>query len=205
MPPEHGEEAELAIILLQRLLRGRAAQNMMYEGKERRLELIRELRLDESLGAQPDDDEGADADAEAGRGCQQSSRRCTRSWWATRSTGCPRSCAGSPRSGASPRSSASPSTSGARARPRRADAGRASWWRVPAQAVYEQLMAVHATSAMSYIDEVCADVIERDAEATAESECSVKASRIDTLVDKLEERHADVPSIARTSSTLPAA
>jgi hypothetical protein len=37
------EEPELAIILLQRLLRGRAAQMVYYEGKERRLDLIEEL------------------------------------------------------------------------------------------------------------------------------------------------------------------
>lgn len=33
-----------ALILLQRLVRGRAVQNMMFEGKEKRLELIAELR-----------------------------------------------------------------------------------------------------------------------------------------------------------------
>lgn len=33
-----------AVILLQRLIRGRAVQNMMFEGKEKRLELIAELR-----------------------------------------------------------------------------------------------------------------------------------------------------------------
>lgn len=37
-------ELENAVILLQRLLRGRAVQNIMYEGKDRRLELIQELR-----------------------------------------------------------------------------------------------------------------------------------------------------------------
>jgi len=45
--PEHEEEVDVACILLQRLLRGRAIQNMMFEGKERRLELINELRSDE--------------------------------------------------------------------------------------------------------------------------------------------------------------
>jgi hypothetical protein len=30
---------------MQRLLRGRAVQNVMYEGKERRRELIKEMRL----------------------------------------------------------------------------------------------------------------------------------------------------------------
>lgn len=36
-----------AIILLQRLMRGRAMQNMMFEGKEKRLDLITELRATE--------------------------------------------------------------------------------------------------------------------------------------------------------------
>ena len=44
-----------AAVLLQRLLRGRATQNVMYEGKARRQDLLAELRLEgspesESLG-----------------------------------------------------------------------------------------------------------------------------------------------------------
>ncbi|XP_071988430.1 cilia- and flagella-associated protein 91 [Engystomops pustulosus] len=48
-PPGGEEEKELAIIFLQKLLRGRAAQNLMFEGKEKRLELIRELRTTHAL------------------------------------------------------------------------------------------------------------------------------------------------------------
>lgn len=40
-----------AIILLQRLIRGRAIQNMMFEGKEKRLDLISELRATEEWKA----------------------------------------------------------------------------------------------------------------------------------------------------------
>jgi hypothetical protein len=43
---EH-DEKKRAVILLQRLLRGRAMQNMMFEGKEKRLDLISELRATE--------------------------------------------------------------------------------------------------------------------------------------------------------------
>uniref|UniRef100_A0A8C8S544 Cilia- and flagella-associated protein 91 n=1 Tax=Pelusios castaneus TaxID=367368 RepID=A0A8C8S544_9SAUR len=43
------EELELAVIFLQKLIRGRAIQNMMFEGKEKRLELIRELRTTHAL------------------------------------------------------------------------------------------------------------------------------------------------------------
>ncbi|KAL4136716.1 hypothetical protein KRP22_000244 [Phytophthora ramorum] len=46
-------EVEDAVRLLQKLLRGRAVQNMMFEGKERRAELIAELRAaDEQLALQ---------------------------------------------------------------------------------------------------------------------------------------------------------
>ncbi len=38
---------EMAVLLLQRLLRGRARQNAMFEGKEKRLSLIAELRMTE--------------------------------------------------------------------------------------------------------------------------------------------------------------
>jgi hypothetical protein len=41
------QDTNMAILLLQRLLRGRARQNMMFEGKEKRLSLIAELQLTE--------------------------------------------------------------------------------------------------------------------------------------------------------------
>uniref|UniRef100_A0A8C4RW26 Cilia- and flagella-associated protein 91 n=1 Tax=Erpetoichthys calabaricus TaxID=27687 RepID=A0A8C4RW26_ERPCA len=43
------EERELAVICLQKLIRGRAIQNMMFEGKEKRIELIQELRTTHAL------------------------------------------------------------------------------------------------------------------------------------------------------------
>merc|ERR1719335_1756422 len=41
------EEQEAAVLLLQRVVRGRAYQNRMFEGKEKRLDLINELRAAE--------------------------------------------------------------------------------------------------------------------------------------------------------------
>lgn len=46
--PSSEEEIEPYVLELQRLLRGRAIQNMMYEGKERRKDLIEEMKLGES-------------------------------------------------------------------------------------------------------------------------------------------------------------
>ncbi|NXH12464.1 CFA91 protein, partial [Bucco capensis] len=48
-PALEEEERELAVICLQQLLRGRATQNMLFEEKEKRLELIRELRSTHAL------------------------------------------------------------------------------------------------------------------------------------------------------------
>ena len=48
---EQADKKYRAIIMLQRLLRGRAHQNMMFEGKEKRLDLIAELRATEEWKA----------------------------------------------------------------------------------------------------------------------------------------------------------
>eukprot|EP00731_Ephydatia_muelleri_P012277 Em0006g1171a len=50
-PTAESEEVELAVILLQRVLRGRAIQTKMFEGKERRKDLIGELRTTHALQA----------------------------------------------------------------------------------------------------------------------------------------------------------
>lgn len=51
--PIINEDAEVAAILLQRLLRGRAVQNEMFEGKQKRLELIRELQIVQTYNQEP--------------------------------------------------------------------------------------------------------------------------------------------------------
>ncbi|KAJ3030495.1 UNVERIFIED_CONTAM: Cilia- and flagella-associated protein 91 [Siphonaria sp. JEL0065] len=43
-PKAEDEDMDVAAILLQKLIRGRISQNLMYQGKERRLQLINELR-----------------------------------------------------------------------------------------------------------------------------------------------------------------
>ncbi|KAK3106963.1 hypothetical protein FSP39_004095 [Pinctada imbricata] len=49
VPSEQEEDKELAVIFLQQVIRGRAIQNMIYEGKEKRMELIKELRSTHAL------------------------------------------------------------------------------------------------------------------------------------------------------------
>ncbi|KAK2500638.1 hypothetical protein MC885_019747 [Smutsia gigantea] len=49
MSSNEEEDIEMAVIYLQKLLRGRVVQNVMFEGKEKRLELIQELRTSHAL------------------------------------------------------------------------------------------------------------------------------------------------------------
>ena len=52
---ESMDSKQRSVILLQRLMRGRAHQNMMFEGKEKRLDLIAELRATEEWKAASQD------------------------------------------------------------------------------------------------------------------------------------------------------
>merc|ERR1711939_188562 len=53
--PVENENVDRAAILLQRLLRGRSTQNSMFSAKEKRTELIKELRLAEVIDEISDD------------------------------------------------------------------------------------------------------------------------------------------------------
>jgi len=194
MPPEHAEQVEVACILLQRLLRGRAVQNIMYEGKERRLELIRELRVEDQSTEQELLEEAA-LEAEVGlssvvdavqaelvgnsldrmskefRRYHEEQRIATIVMEAERV-----------------RRIREAEESGRRQQELKQ--------RAEDDAVHQQVSAVYRLSALSFIDEVCGEVVANDAASTAEKESSVKSSRIGTLVDKLEERHSSLPAIA---------
>ena len=198
MPVEHDESAERAIILLQRLLRGRAIQNLMYEGKERRLELIRELRIEEELASAPAgrdilDEHAAEAEESFGAvvdavqaelvgssldRMSKELRRFTEE----------RRIAQIVSEAEYVRRTREAEESGRRVRELEA--------RAAATKAHEAVMSVHLGSAISFVDEICDEVISRDAAAQAEREAGVKESRINTLVDKLEERHSSTASIA---------
>ena len=197
MPPEHAEDAERATILLQRLLRGRAIQNMMYEGKERRLELIRELRVEEQLqeheAADALDEHEAEAEAAlsavvdavqgelVGNSLDRMSKELRRFTEERR-------IADIVMKAEYERRTREAEESGRRVRELEA--------RAKQQAAYAQVVAVHRSSAASYIDEICSEVITRDAAEQAEKESALKESRINVLVDKLEEKHSTTSAIS---------
>ena len=43
MPDKDEEERDLAVIYIQKILRGKAIQNMMYDGKQEKIVLIKEV------------------------------------------------------------------------------------------------------------------------------------------------------------------
>ena len=71
-PSEEEEKRELAVIFLQQLLRGRAIQNMMQEGREKRMELIDELRSTVSL--KPEEEKIIRENKKEARGVQRKQR-----------------------------------------------------------------------------------------------------------------------------------
>jgi len=195
MPPEHVEQVEVACILLQRLLRGRAIQNIMYEGKERRLELIRELRVEEEEQAEESLLAEAEAEAEAGLSSVVDAVQAE-----LVGNSLDRMSKEFRRYHEEQRIMAIVVEAERVRRLREAEEGgrrqREMRARAETEAAHAQLMAVHRSSALSLIDEVCAEVVARDAHASAANESAIKESRINTLVDKLEERHSNVGSIA---------
>lgn len=193
MMPSHDENVEMACILLQRLLRGRAIQNIMYEGKERRLELIQELRSDEAVVEDLEDDaaeaerkaEQAVIDSVGGllvstaldemskelrRNCEE--RRIHEIVVEAERTRRIRQC----------------EESGRRQNELQA--------RVEQQECFRQLMEVHNLTAMSFIEEVSEEVVNQVAQRQAQQEAELKHSRLSHLYDKLEERHSTPSAMA---------
>ena len=56
MKQRHAIKREVAVLFLQRILRGRAQQNIMYEGKEKRLALIEELLIVAKIPSLPENE-----------------------------------------------------------------------------------------------------------------------------------------------------
>ncbi|KAJ8603347.1 hypothetical protein CTAYLR_004264 [Chrysophaeum taylorii] len=57
VPKRENEDRDLALKLLQKLLRGRAVQNQVFQGKQRRSELIRELRAADAVKEEEEEEE----------------------------------------------------------------------------------------------------------------------------------------------------
>ena len=185
-PPEQDEEVEVACVLLQRLLRGRAIQNMVYAGKERRLELIRELQAtpDEAAAAADDDDAAEGAAAKAVEGAQallvgveldrlaKELRRCREE----------RRIADMVRAAEELRRVREAEESGRRQAEMQA--------RAEHEERFRQLTLVHNASAASYIAAIVDGAVDAAAAKRAAAEATLKAGRLNGIVDSLEEKLA---------------
>ena len=187
-PVDVDEEMEAGCVLLQRLLRGRAIQNMMYEGKERRLELIHELRSDEDVAPESEAEQadkaleaavsglvdGLQADLVGGSLDTMSKelRRFTEE----------RRIAELLREAERTRRVREAEESGTRQKE--------LVERAQQQERFRQLMRVHNASAATYIGEVLREVVEESALAEGAKQAEGFA-RVSGVVDKLEDRHGN--------------
>ena len=186
-PVDADEEMESGCILLQRLLRGRAIQNMMYEGKERRLELIHELRSDEDA-PEPSAEAEAERRVQAALGGLMDGLQAdlvgasldTMSKELRRFTE-ERRIAELLREAERTRRVREAEESGTRQRE--------LVERAEQQERYRQLMLVHNASVATYIGEVLREVVHESAAAQAAAQAELKHSRINAVVAKVEERH----------------
>ena len=167
---------------------------MMYEGKERRLELIHELRVEDEpteqdllLEAEAEAEAGLSSVVDAvqaelvGNSLDRMSKEFRRYHEEQR-------IATIVREAELVRRIRESEESGRRQNEMRA--------RAEIEAAYRQVVGVHRASANSFIDDICAKMVAHDAGVIAAEESAVKESRITALVDTLEERHSSVPAIA---------
>lgn len=184
-------DADIACLLLQKLLRGRAVQNMMYEGKERRLELIRELREVERQEEEKEALAAADARAAADEHLEAAqnalmdaaqgevasatvdfmAKELTRMRTKARVEGVAVGAALERRTREAEESGRRQAEEAVRARQ---------------DAVFRQLRRVHEQSAVSYVDSLLAEATERVAATDAASEALLKKGLIAPAVDAAE-------------------
>lgn len=187
MDSDPDEAVELASILLQRLLRGRAIQNMMYEGKERRRDLIEELRSEE--GQEKPDTSAAQAAESIAKGLHGEIVGSSLDDMAKELVRFKEERRIAELVGEAERER--------HAREAVESARRAEdlTARREQDEVFRQMNAVHQNSAGSYIDEIVSDVVAKEAAAGARAEAKLQEQRLEGIVARLEERQSSAAAI----------
>ena len=192
--PEQDEQVDRAAILLQRLLRGRAQQNSMFSAKEKRAELIKELRLSEIIDDMADDIATADA--------AQEQRKLKSEAVASSVAGAQGEMVGTTlqflstelvRLREERKIQAMAMLAERTRRLREAEEGGKRAKELDARTKEDErfraVMRVRAGTVDKYLSEVINDTAERVAEDTAAQESLLKAEKINEVVDRLEERY----------------
>ena len=193
-PPQMDEEVDRSAILLQRLLRGRAQQNSMFAAKEKRAELIKELRLSEVIDDLADEIKVADAataqkqlkeDAVASSvaAVQGEMVGTTLQFLSTELV----------RLRQERKIQAMAMLAERTRRLREAEEGGKRAKELEARTTederFRKVMQVRAGTVDKYLSEVIGDKLEQVADDTAAQEALLKAEKINEVVDKLEERY----------------
>jgi len=199
---ENGTAHHQALLLLQKLLRGRAVQNMMYEGKERRRELIKELRYEEQLEATKEQHRARNEAEEAERQMQDAIES-TRDKMVGEVISSTLNFLANQRGmllheaqlsnladrAESERIRRESKESGTRQAEKRL--------RARQQEVYRQLLEAHQTAATSYVDEAMDDAVKTAAEQTAMAEICHNAAVVAPITATLEGGQGDEQELMR--------
>lgn len=182
------EEQESAVLLVQRIIRGRAFQNQMFEGKEKRLDLINELRAAERFAETATTDEekryidqlrdkAFEGVLESVQGSvisqtlDQLSKELLRFQQERR-------IAAMVKLAERDRQDRQAQESGRRQAEERL--------RAREDEMFRQVMGVHQGTVDSYLEEVLTNTVEQAAQSRALTEARLKAAKINQVVDTLE-------------------
>jgi len=193
------EEQEAAVLLLQRIIRGRAYQNKMFEGKEKRLDLINELRAAERCGDTSSNAEekrlvdqlkqkAYDGVLESLQGSvisqtlDQLSKELLRFQQERR-------IAAMVKLAERDRQLRQAQESGRRQAEERL--------REREDEMFRQIMGVHQGTVDSYLEDVLTNTVEQAAQSRALTEARLKAAKINQVVDTLESAEQDPEVVVR--------
>lgn len=193
------EEQEAAVLLLQRIIRGRAYQNIMFEGKEKRLDLINELRAaerytdassseEEKRYAEQLKQKAYDGVLESIQGSvisqtlDQLSKELLRFQQERR-------IAAMVKLAERDRQLRQAQESGRRQAEERL--------REREDEMFRQVMGVHQGTVDSYLEDVLTNTVEQAAQSRALTEARLKAQKINQVVDTLEASEQDPEVVCR--------
>merc|ERR1719213_1005607 len=182
------EEQEAAVLLLQRIIRGRAYQNQMFEGKEKRLDLINELRAAERFAETATTveekryvdqlrEQAFEGVLESIQGSVISSTLDQLSKELLRFQE-ERRIAAMVKLAERDRQLRQAQESGRRQAEERL--------REREDEMFRQVMGVHQGTVDSYLEDVLTDTVEQAAQSRALTEARLKAAKINQVVDRLE-------------------
>jgi hypothetical protein len=193
------EQLAAAVLLLQRILRGRARQNVMFEGKEKRLDLINELRAAElwdaasttegerkAVAAMRERSMEANLESVVGSVVSETLDQLSKELLRFQEE---RRIAAMVKLAERDRRLRQAQESGRRQAEERL--------RDREDKMFRQMMNVHQTTVDSYLEEVLTTTVDQAAKSRALTEARIKASEVNQVVDRLEHTYQDEQATVR--------